>query len=124
VNASLSLQRLKRAGELIQALEKIETELHAIFGFKADKPRKAKAVAEEGPKNEERPKKRMMSAAGRARIAAAQRARWAKQKGSAEHKNGTEKVKAKKAKRTMSPEGRAKIAAAQKRRWAKQKAGK
>jgi hypothetical protein len=118
VNASLSLQRLKRAGELIQALEKIETELHAIFGFRTEKTPKAKTVAED------KPKKRVMSAAGRARIAAAQRARWAKQKGPAEHKNGSEKVKAKKAKRTMSPEGRAKIAAAQKRRWAKQKAGK
>jgi hypothetical protein len=118
VNASLTLQRLKRAGELIQALEKIETELHSIFGFASGSARKAKPVAEE------KSKKRVMSEAGRARIAAAQRARWAKQKGSADQKDGSTKTKTKKAKRTMSPEGRAKIAAAQKKRWAKQKAGK
>ena len=65
-----------------------------------------------------------MSAAGRARIAAAQRARWAKQKGGAAGKDSAKAGKTKKAKRILSPEARAKIAAAQKRRWAKQKAGK
>ena len=54
-----------------------------------------------------------MSAAGRARIAAAQRARWAKVKGKkvvsiAAHKG-----------RTMSPAARRRIVAAQKARWAK-----
>src|SRR6267142_2600861 len=58
-------------------------------------------------------RKRRMSAAGRARIAAAQRARWAKVKGRkilsiAAHEG-----------RTMSPAARRKIAAAQKARWAK-----
>lgn len=52
-----------------------------------------------------------MSAAGRARIGAAQRARWAKAKG--------QKVVSIRAKRTMSPSARRKIAAAQKARWAK-----
>jgi hypothetical protein len=53
-----------------------------------------------------------MSAAGRARIAAAQRARWAKVKG--------KKVVAISAwKRKMSPAARRRIAAAQKARWAK-----
>ena len=57
-----------------------------------------------------------LSAAARARIAAAQRARWAKvraSKGSAHSP--------KKAKRTMSAAARAKIAQAQRLRWAKQK---
>jgi hypothetical protein len=59
-----------------------------------------------------------ISAAGRAKIAAAQRARWAKQKGQT-------KVDAKPAKkRTMSAAGRAKIIAAQKARWAKVRAAK
>jgi len=56
-----------------------------------------------------------MSAAARAKIAAAQRARWARQKGTAV---GT----AKKGRRKMSPAARAKIAAAARARWAKAKA--
>ena len=55
---------------------------------------------------------RKISTAGRARIAAAQRARWAKVKG---------KVITSK-KRTMSAAARKKIAAAQRARWAKVKA--
>lgn len=55
--------------------------------------------------------KRTISAAGRKRIAAAQRARWAKQK------------QAQKPKRTMSALARKKIAAAQRKRWAKVRAG-
>ncbi len=59
---------------------------------------------------------RKLSAAGRARIAAAQRARWAKAKG--ETTNGSPVRK----KRTMSTDGRKNIAAAQRARWAKVKA--
>ncbi len=55
---------------------------------------------------------RKMSAAGRARIAAAARARWAKVKAGA----------ATKPKRKMSAAGRAKIAAAARARWKKAKA--
>ena len=51
--------------------------------------------------------KREISAAGRKKIAAAQRARWAKVKG-----------KVATPKRTMSASSRRKIAAAQRRRWA------
>ena len=57
-------------------------------------------------------KKRTISAAGRKRIAAAQRARWAKikgQKASISVRKG----------RKMSPAARRKIVAAQKARWAK-----
>jgi hypothetical protein len=55
--------------------------------------------------------KRTISVAGRKRIAAAQRARWAKQK------------QAQKPKRTMSASARRKIAAAQRARWKKVRAG-
>jgi hypothetical protein len=54
-----------------------------------------------------------MSAAGRARIAAAQRARWAKIKGPKAESTPTRK------KRTMSAAAIARIRAAQKTRWAK-----
>jgi hypothetical protein len=59
-----------------------------------------------------------ISAAGRARIAAAQRARWAKMKG-----RGSNIVTIRK-KRTMSADARRRIAAAQRARWAKVKAAK
>ena len=116
MTAPITLLRLKRAGELIQELERIETELHSIFGFDAGNGSSAKP--------ETKSKKPGISPAGRARIAAAQRARWAKQKGLAGEKDSKAGKKGKKSKRNLSPEARAKIAAAQKRRWAKQKAGK
>jgi hypothetical protein len=63
--------------------------------------------------------KKPLSAAGRARIAAAQRARWAKIKA-----NGEQKKVVTMPKRTMSAAARRKIAAAQRARWAKVRAKK
>jgi hypothetical protein len=60
---------------------------------------------------------RKLSASARARIAAAQRARWAKVREAA-------KVVPMRGKRTLSPAARKKIAAAQLARWARVKAGK
>jgi hypothetical protein len=62
---------------------------------------------------------RTLSAAGRARIGAAQRARWAKVRGS---KSPSRNAAA--PKRTMSAATRKRIAAAQRARWAKVKAAK
>lgn len=59
--------------------------------------------------------KRTMSASARRKIALAQKARWAKQKGVSETKPTRKK-------RSMSAEARARIAAAAKARWAKVKA--
>jgi len=56
-------------------------------------------------------KKRTISAAGRKRIAAAQRARWAKIKG--------QKVVSISSRKAMSPTARKRIVAAQKARWAR-----
>lgn len=61
-----------------------------------------------------------MSAAGRERIAAAQRARWAKQKA----KSGQTASATVPKRRTLSAAARRKIAAAQRARWAKVKATK
>jgi hypothetical protein len=60
--------------------------------------------------------RRKLSAKGRASIAAAQRARWARVK--------REPKDPKPGKRTMSASARRKIAAAQRARWAKVKRGK
>jgi hypothetical protein len=66
---------------------------------------------------------RKISAAGRARIAEAQRLRWAKVKGRSGHTKSVAPTNAKKPKkRTMSAAARKKIAAAQRDRWAKVKA--
>jgi len=60
---------------------------------------------------------RRLSAAARARIAAAQRKRWAKLR-------ETAKVVPIRGKRTLSAAARKRIAAAQRARWARVKAGK
>jgi hypothetical protein len=65
-------------------------------------------------------KKRVVSAAARAKMAAAQKARWAKKNG-ASPAAVEPAVKGGKKKRTMSPEARERIAAAQRARWAKAK---
>lgn len=65
---------------------------------------------------------RKLSASGRARIAAAQRARWAKARASAA--KGERRVVPIRPKRTISAATRRKIATAQKARWAKMKAGR
>jgi hypothetical protein len=62
---------------------------------------------------------RKMSAVARARIAAAQRARWAKVKANSEQKKNVVAVPKK---RTISAAARRKMAAAQKARWAKVRA--
>jgi hypothetical protein len=69
--------------------------------------------------------RRTLSVAARARIAAAQRARWAKvrgQRGKAAQKTNVVSMPAKK--KTMSAAARRKIAAAQRARWAKIRAKK
>jgi hypothetical protein len=61
---------------------------------------------------------RTLSAAARERIAAAQRARWARVKTNTKNTSPVSK------KRTLSAAARKKIAAAQRARWAKVRAGK
>lgn len=95
-----------KADSLREKLESIE-KLVGMVG------RKTVAKA---PKVRRGRRKGKMSAAGRARIAAAQKKRWA-----AFHAKTGKKTTAPKAKSKLSPEGRARIVAAQKARWAKQK---
>jgi hypothetical protein len=64
---------------------------------------------------------RRLSASARARIAAAQRARWAKVR---ENKGAQAKVVPIRRKRTLSAAARRKIAAAERARWARVRAGK
>jgi len=106
---NVSVQQLKRAVAVREEIEKLESELAAILGG---------SPSASTPSSNGAPKKgrKMMSAAARAKISAAQKTRWAKQK------KGSPAVAVKKGKRTMSPEARAKIAAAALKRWAAVKA--
>jgi hypothetical protein len=100
---SLTTKQLRRAADLKEKIEALNTELASILGTPASGSVKA-------------PKKRGMSAAGRTAVAAAQKARWAKIKGA------KPAAKAPAKKRKMSAAGRARISAAAKARWAKAKA--
>jgi hypothetical protein len=103
---NLTSKQLRQAANLKDKIESLEKRIGKLLGSPS------KPVAEVKPK-----KRRKMSAAGRARIAAAARARWAKLKG-----KETSVKPVKKAKRKMSNAARAKISALAKARWAKAKA--
>lgn len=115
MNSSVTVEQLKRAVEIKEQIEQLNAELASILGGQeTGNARPAVAGVQSG-------KRRGMSAAARAKIAAAQRARWAKAKGN--DKISTTNASAKPGKRKgMSAAGRAKIAAAAKARWAKAKA--
>jgi hypothetical protein len=102
---SFTAAQLNQAADLKEKISALEKELASILGSAAATP--APALKQ----------KSKMSAAGRAKIVAAQKARWAKVKGA---KPAAEPVVRKKS--TMSAAGRASIAAAAKARWAKVKA--
>ena len=91
--------------------DRLTKELHGIGA----------ALAAFGNAYRKRTGTRTLSASARARIAAAQRARWAKVRA---NKGEQTKVVPIRGKRTLSPAARKKIAAAQRARWAKVKAGK
>jgi hypothetical protein len=110
--SNLTASQLNKAAGIAEKIEQLNAELAALLGASAPE---VKIPGKRGPK------KGGMSAAGRARIAAAQRARWAKAKG---QKPEVAAQPAKPAKRKMSAAGRARIIAAQKARWAKVKAAK
>lgn len=109
--ATLSLAQLKRAVTIKEQIAALENELAAILGeapLKASPPTKA-------------PRRGTISAAGRAKIAAAQHARWAREKAKKAALAATTSAPVKS---KLSPEGRAKIIAGQKARRAKDKVQK
>jgi hypothetical protein len=101
--SNLSPKSLRRAADIQEKILDLKGELSSIWGA---------TESTETP----RPR-RKMSAAGRRRIAAGQRARWAQVK--ARHGGSSEAPEAPARRRKMSPSARARIAAAQRARWAK-----
>ena len=106
----LTVNQLKRAAAIKEQIENLNKELRAILG--------APALSVAAPK-----KNRTMSAAVKRKIAAAQKARWAKIQGvkpAAPSVNPTAKAK----KKRMSPAAKAKLSAKLKAYWAAKRAGK
>jgi len=127
---NLTAIQLTKAAAIAGEIERLNAELSELFGTSAPGAAAAPvsaAIDIVKTPGKRGPKKGGMSAAGRAAIAAAQKARWAKHKQSALRFEAP-KVEFPKfgrpAKRKMSAAGRARIIAAQKARWAKVKAGK
>jgi len=111
-----TLIQLKEAVTIAEQIEKLQATLAGLIGGSASvttAPKVASAPAAKAGK-------RTMSPEARARIAAAQRARWAKSRGTSKAPAASPVKK----KGKLSPEGRAKIVAALKARWAAKKAGK
>ena len=127
---SLSLESLKRALVLAEQIEKLEAELAALLGQSSTTISALPAKRRGRPpgKNAEAAsvtrKKGKMSAAGRAAIVAAQKARWAKIKGESGSTPAAEPEKPIKKKRKISAAHRLAIVVAQKKRWAKVNAEK
>lgn len=99
---SLTSAQLKRAADLKDKIEALTEELTGILGTSSPAPKA----------------RRKMSAGARAKIAAAQKKRWAKTAQPAAKAPAKPMVK----KSKMSAAGRARIAASAKARWAKAKA--
>ena len=101
---NLSTEQLRRVADIKEKIDSLQYELSRVLGGRA-------------------PGKRMVriSTAGRARIAEAQRRRWAEYNSARDTKKvaGTS---ASRSRRRLSPAAKAKIAAAARARWAKAKA--
>ena len=104
---NLSVQTLRKAADLKEKITSLEKQLVSILGSSTKTTTKA-------PK-----KKRGMSAAGKARIAKAQKARWAKIKAV---KPAVKANPVKKARKKMSSAAKANLSKLAKARWAKVKA--
>jgi hypothetical protein len=124
---SPSVTQLKRAIVIAESIQKLQAELDSILGSPAGAASGTTTAKPSTAKPAKRGK-RTMSPEARERIAAAQRARWAKAKGTtgATPAAATPKADAKpagkaKEKRKITPEGRAKMAAAARKRWAAKK---
>ncbi|HEY1788616.1 MAG TPA: hypothetical protein VGJ73_10695 [Verrucomicrobiae bacterium] len=103
---NVSVEQLRRIAGIKERIELLQYEL-------------SRALGDSGPGKVSGRRTTGMSAAGRARIAAAQRARWAKYNAA---KGAPVSENASKSRRKLSASARAKIAAAARARWAKARA--
>jgi hypothetical protein len=122
-SSSNSVSQLQRALSLAQQIERLEAELAAVLGTAAPSPRAAKPAGGAPAAPRQGKGRGTISPEGRARIIAAQKARWAKVR---REKGGSGKAapaaKGKK-KGGLTAEGRARLAALMKARWAARRKG-
>lgn len=98
---NMSAYQLRRAAELKEKIESLQNELHHLLGLAAQ------------PVTNGTPRKRYLSAAGIARIRAAQKRRWAKVRHT---------LPSRRPSRRMSAAGRARLAELARARWRTAKA--
>ena len=110
---NLTPQQLRRAADVKERIDALEEELSQLLGGLAPAPAPAPAPV---PAAAVAPKRKKISAAGIARIRAAQRARWAA------IKSAKAPQPAPKRRRKLSAAGRARLVALARARWAKVKA--
>jgi len=120
---NLTPAQLRQAAALKEKIEQLQKQLTQLLGTQAPVSKPVPTVAPKAIKA-----RKKMSAAGIAKIRAAQKARWAKIKGAAPKTVPAiikvvtpAKSPAKNVKRVLSAAARAKMAAAAKARWAKVK---
>lgn len=120
-----SLRQLQRALEIAEEIQRLEEELQSVLGGRsvAAAPSVKSATSAAPAKTGKRGGRRTFSAETRAKMAAAQQARWASKKGPSA--GAATAVALKKVsvagggkKRTVSPDVRARLASAMKARWA------
>ena len=100
--------------QLKEELGRIETAIAALVGLGSH-------PATRRGRPPKTPKKRTMSASARAKISAAQKARWAKQKGKPASKQAKAAPKKTTVRRPMSAAAKKKLSALMKARWAERK---
>ena len=110
-----TIDQLKRAVTVSEQIQKLEAELASILGNTSKVSAASPARVAVAPKL---PAKRVVSAVVRAKMAAAQKARWAPKAGAAPTAAPQPKKK-----KGLSDEGRARLAALMKARWAARKNG-
>jgi hypothetical protein len=115
----LSTGQLREALQLSEQIDSLQQKLTALLGGTGSATKAAPSVASVASVATRT--RKGMSPATRAKMRAAQQARWAKIKGSSP--SAAAPAATSKPKRGLTPEGRAKLAAAMKARWAARKKG-
>lgn len=117
--SNVSASQLREALSIREQIEKLEARFNQIVGGGSSSPSSGATASAKVDGRRGR-----MSAASRAKIAAAARARWARVKGTSSPAAAkSEGAKPARKKGGLTAEGRARLAAAMKARWAARKKG-
>jgi hypothetical protein len=107
--------------QLRQEASRIENAIAALVGLDSRPARRGRLPKVGHAKLASGRKRRTMSASAQAKIAAAQRARWAKQKGKAAPRAATTAPKKRTGRKSMSAAAKKRLSDLMKARWAKRR---